>query len=308
MTDEKGSPERRAALLETCFDVFCQNGLENTGLKLLADACGLTNGALLYYFGSKDNLVIEATAHCMAKVEDDFMAQAPQSFEDIERFLREMPYLTAELHGAKYRFMYQVYASPKYREHGKAFFKGVSVRYQKYAERLSGKLGLPVDYIRGMIYIFVRACVHYALFEDEEYLNLQLDAVRASLRAFMAIQQQELKDDDDRRQRDGKDSTLSVRFDIEGTVIDLPLKYDEGPQMYLEDYHSVIENPPYTPEGRPILFTFDDACAHADMVDGEQTSVECSTCRYFRYIPGSLLGVCHNEKMRATNGVKEETL
>ena len=83
---------------------------------MLADACGVTNGNLLYYFGSKDNIVIESTAHCMAKVEDDFMARAPTSFADIERFLREMPYVTAKLHGAKYRFMYQVYASPKYRE------------------------------------------------------------------------------------------------------------------------------------------------------------------------------------------------
>lgn len=185
MADEKGIPERRIAFLETCFEVLCENGLENTSLKMLAEACSVTNGSLLYYFGSKDNIIIESTAHCMAKVEDDFMTKAPTSFADIERFLREMPYLTAKLHGAKYRFMYQVYASPKYREHGKAFFKGVNVRYRKYAELLSGKLGMPVDYIQGMIYIFVRACVHYALFEDGDYLNLQLNVIRTSLRLFM---------------------------------------------------------------------------------------------------------------------------
>ena len=183
---EKGIPERRVAFLETCFDVFCENGLENTSLKMLADACGVTNGNLLYYFGSKDNLVIEATAYGMAKVEDDFMEQAPTSFGDIERFLREMPHLTAKLHGAKYRFMYQVYASPKYREHGKAFFNGVNVRYRKYAEQLSGKLGLPADLIQGMTYLFVRACVHFALFEDEDYLQLQLNAIRAALRAIVS--------------------------------------------------------------------------------------------------------------------------
>ena len=87
------------------------------------------------------------------------MAQAPTSFADIERFLREMPYLTAKLHGAKYRFMYQVYASPKYRECGKEFFKGVNIRYHNYAELLSGKLGMPADFIQGMTYLFVRACV-----------------------------------------------------------------------------------------------------------------------------------------------------
>ena len=185
MEDEKGIPERRVAFLETCFDTFCKNGLENTSLQMLAEACGVTNGALLYYFGSKDNIVIESTAHCMAKVEDDFMANAPTSFEDIERFLREMPYLTAKMHGAKYRFMYQVYASPKYREYGKEFFKGVNVRYHEYAVQLSKKLGMPADCIQGMTYTFVRACVHYALFEDEEYLKLQLGAIRTSLRLFL---------------------------------------------------------------------------------------------------------------------------
>ena len=186
MAEQKGIPQRRVAFLETCFEVFCKNGLENTGLKILAEACGVTNGNLLYYFGSKDNIIIEATAHCMAKVEDDFMANAPIRFGDIERFLREMPCLTAKLHGAKYRFMYQVYASPKYREHGKAFFNGVNVRYRKYAEQLSGKLGLPADLIQGMTYLFVRACVHFALFEDEDYLQLQLNAIRASLRAIVS--------------------------------------------------------------------------------------------------------------------------
>lgn len=185
MANKRGIPERRIAFLETCFEVFCENGLENTGLKMLAEACGVTNGSLLYYFGSKDNIIIESTAHCMAKVEDDFMAKAPTSFEDIERFLQEMPYLTAKLHGAKYRFMYQVYASPKYRKYGREFFKGVNVRYHRYAELLSGKLGMPAGFIQGMIYVFVRACVHYALFEDEEYLKLQMDAIRTSLRLFV---------------------------------------------------------------------------------------------------------------------------
>ena len=189
--NQKRNPQRAIDFLEICFEVFCRYGLENTSLKMLADACGVSNAALVYYFDTKDNIVIQATAHCMARVEDDFMNNAPQNPADIERFLREMPYLTARLHGAKYRFMYQVYASPKYREHGREFFSGVDRRYRQYAEMLSGKLGMPVDYIQGMTYIFVRACVHYALFEDEEYLKLQLNAIRASLRAYMDSQGRE---------------------------------------------------------------------------------------------------------------------
>ena len=93
--------------------------------------------------------MVESTAHCMAKVEEDFMAKAPTSFEDIERFLREMPYLTAQLHGGQVPFMYQVYASPKYREEGKAFFRGVGERYRDYAIQLSQKLGIAGGFYPG---------------------------------------------------------------------------------------------------------------------------------------------------------------
>ena len=83
--------------------------------------------------------------------------------------------------------MYQVYASPKYREYGKKFFKGVNIRYRNYAELFSGKLEMPVEYIQIMIYIFVRACAHFALFEDEEYLQLQLNAIHTSLNALFTV-------------------------------------------------------------------------------------------------------------------------
>ena len=173
--------ERKKEFLEKCFDVCCRNGLENTTLLMLSQACGVTNATLLYYFETKDNIIIEATAYCMAKVEDEFMERAPEDYGDIERFLNEMPYITAKLHGEKYRFMYQVYASPKYHEHGIEFFQGVNVRYRRYAEMLSEKLGMPADIVQGMIYIFVRASVHYAMFGDEEYLKLQLNVIREIL-------------------------------------------------------------------------------------------------------------------------------
>ena len=45
-------------------------------------------GALVYSFQHKGNIVIQATAHCMGKVEDDFKDKAPTSYENIEGFLR----------------------------------------------------------------------------------------------------------------------------------------------------------------------------------------------------------------------------
>ena len=141
----------------------------------------MTDGNIFHYFTSKDEIIIKSTAYCMAKVEDDFMEQAPKDMADIKRFLEEVPYWTAKKHGKKYRFMYQVYTSPRYRKYGTEFFGGVTRRYTEYAKSLAPKLGIPWQVIRPLIYIFVRACVHYALFEDEEYLKPQIAFIEEML-------------------------------------------------------------------------------------------------------------------------------
>lgn len=39
--------------------------------------------------------------------------------------------------------------------------------------------------ITPLIFIFVRACVHYAMFEDEYYLKTQMDVIREGVALFM---------------------------------------------------------------------------------------------------------------------------
>ena len=113
------------------------------------------------------------------------MAKAPTDVEDLWRFVDEIPYWTAEKHGKKYRLMYQVYTHPKYREYGKKFFAGVDKRYTEYAKELEQKLGIPYEKLTPLIFIFIRACVHYALFEDEFYLKSQIAVLKEALELFV---------------------------------------------------------------------------------------------------------------------------
>ena len=180
--DEQAFQRKKAEIMEACFGCYAENGLTGTGIQALADACGLSKASLYTYFDSLDDLIVESTAYCMSKVEDDFMQLARTGPEDIERFIDEVPYWTAKRHGKKYRLMYQVYTHPKYIEHGKAFFAGVNERYRAYAGQLEPLLGIPCDVITPLIFIFVRASVHYALFEDEYYLKSQMDVLKQSVR------------------------------------------------------------------------------------------------------------------------------
>ena len=183
-TTEQQHNERKREMMEKCFECYAENGLTGTGIKALADACGCTKANLYSYFKNLDELIIESTAYCMAKVEDDFMKKAPTDPKDAMRFIEEIPYWTAREHGKKYRLMYQIYTHPKYIEYGKNFFEGVNERYTEYAKLLEPKIGIPYTTITPLIFIFVRACVHYAMFEDEYYLKAQMEVLKQGVALF----------------------------------------------------------------------------------------------------------------------------
>ena len=176
--------EKKREFMEKCFDCYAENGLSSTGIKALGKACGCTTGNLYTYFDSVDQLIVESTAYCMAKVEDDFMAKAPTDIKGVMRFIDEIPYWTAKKHGKKYRLMYQVYTHPKYMEYGKKFFEGVNERYTEYAKQLAPKIGIPYETLTPLIFILIRASVHYAMFEDEYYLKSQLEVLKQGVSLF----------------------------------------------------------------------------------------------------------------------------
>ena len=183
--NEEARRTKQIEIMEACFDCYAENGLFAVGVKAVAEACGCNVASLYQYFDNLDDLIVKSTVYCMSRVEDEFMAKAPTDAETLVQFIDEIPYWTAEHHGKKYRLMYQVYTHPKYREYGRQFFEGVNRRYAEYARRLEGQLGIPWQKLTPLIFILIRACVHYALFEDELYLKAQLVALKELLALYM---------------------------------------------------------------------------------------------------------------------------
>ena len=92
------------------------------------------------------------------------------------------------------------------------------------------------------------------------------------------------------------------RYEFEGEVIEVPVSWDDHLQREVESYEGYYDGPVYTPAGRPILLTIEDACPCAEMVDDDPTGVDCGSCRHYHQFPGSLLGVCNNGKRRRKKG------
>ncbi|MGN1053698.1 MAG: TetR/AcrR family transcriptional regulator [Erysipelotrichaceae bacterium] len=178
----KAREAKKREIMEKVFDCYADKGLNNISMKEIADKSGFNVASIYQYFEDLDDLIIQSTEYSMTAVEDDFMAKAPKSLEDVWKFVDEIPYWTAKKHGKKYRLMYQIYTSPKYLEYGQKFFKGVDERYTEYAKSLESKLNIPYEKLTSLIFILIRASVHYALFEDEFYLQSELTILKETLK------------------------------------------------------------------------------------------------------------------------------
>ncbi len=88
------------------------------------------------------------------------------------------------------------------------------------------------------------------------------------------------------------------KYNIEGVMLTIPLRYDEISGRYMEVYPDFIKDPVYTPEGRPIMLTLEDACAFGEKKDANEGLVDCGSCRFYRQVQSALIGVCGCEKKR----------
>ena len=92
-------------------------------------------------------------------------------------FIDEIPYWTKEKHGKRYRLMYQACMHPKYIEYGKQFFAGGQREIYRVCKAPGSGTRDPA-YGTDAAYLHpLRACVHYAMFEDDYYLESQLGAL-----------------------------------------------------------------------------------------------------------------------------------
>lgn len=88
------------------------------------------------------------------------------------------------------------------------------------------------------------------------------------------------------------------KYIVEGAALTIPLRYDKNSGRYMEVYPDFMKDPVYTPEGRPIMLTLEDACAFGKQKAANQPLVDCGSCRFYRQAPNTLIGVCGCEKNR----------
>lgn len=74
--DTPKSRRTRVQILETAMRLFAELGYDRAGNAAIAEACGLTRGAMLYHFPTREDLVEAAAWHIHAAREVAFEAEA----------------------------------------------------------------------------------------------------------------------------------------------------------------------------------------------------------------------------------------
>ena len=75
-------------LMEKCYDCYAENGLASVGVRSWRSPVGAAPPCCISIL-NLDDLIVQSTAYCMEKVEDDFMAKAPTDPQDLMRFIDE---------------------------------------------------------------------------------------------------------------------------------------------------------------------------------------------------------------------------
>lgn len=167
-------------ILNNIFYFLANNSLENISIREICKGTGYTQGSLYYWFGDKTNMICECTQYGLEKVTEQIFDYVFESLGDLPLFFKNCLDRIAEYKN-ELRFIYQMTASPVYgkiiAKNGKYF----KTEYSKYAERLAAKLNCDLKKLKPIVYIFVSAVCDYAIWEDKESAQTQIDYIASVL-------------------------------------------------------------------------------------------------------------------------------
>jgi len=103
----KPAKDRRQEILAAAAQVITDRGLAETRIQDIAETCGVSTGLILYYFESKDRLLVEALTYA----NDQFylrlsreLRKNPSAHEQLDRLLRSLSQREEQILRIRYGF------------------------------------------------------------------------------------------------------------------------------------------------------------------------------------------------------------
>ena len=160
--------------LEPSFKYLVKNGLENTSVRDLCKAMGVSSGSVYYWFEGKDDIYISTVKYGISKVADKLFKVAFERMQEpklfFDTFLDEV-----EKYKMEFRLIFQVTTSPVYGTQMRKKAEDFKFVYEKYIDKLSEMIGLKSEDLTPIIYMLISVLVDYVVWEDYEVSKMQLE-------------------------------------------------------------------------------------------------------------------------------------
>ncbi len=179
--EEKSTKQK---ILEGTFDFLIKNGLENATIRDICDHIGYSRGAVNRYYQHKKDLICAAAEYGLRRISDKVFTNFYNDASDVDNFFATCLNYIDEVKD-ELRFIYQVASSPVYGEmmHNSTFRFRHS--YDDYARKLAEMSGGSFEDIQPIIYSFAATIVDYAIWQDREETQVQLNYLCKMLKKGM---------------------------------------------------------------------------------------------------------------------------
>ncbi len=183
--DEKTSKQK---ILEGTFDFLIKNGLENASIRDICDHIGYSRGGVTRHYEHKQDIICAAAEYGLKRISDKVFTNFYKDASDVDKFFNTCLNYIDEVKD-ELRFIYQIASSPVYGDmmHNSTFRFRHS--YDEYARKLAEISGGNYDDIQPIIYAFAATIVDYAIWQDREETQIQLNYLCKMLKLGMRKKQ-----------------------------------------------------------------------------------------------------------------------
>lgn len=171
---------KRQELLEKCFDLFVQKGLENTSLNELVAFCKMHKVTFYNYISSKDEIVIESAKQYMEKVDRMFFKIFENPLPSLKEALQHGFEMIANDKN-KFKIIYQIISSPKYGEKSRYELTQVYMKYMDYSKELARIYNVDHAEFRPYFLLYIATIHDFCLWENTEMVKEKLNCIYSKI-------------------------------------------------------------------------------------------------------------------------------
>lgn len=178
--NEQKRKDIKEKLVSTAFEYLVENGLENSSIRDLCKAIGISTGSMYYWFDGKESIYISAVKYGINKVSSSLFQYAFDTMHSPRKFFKG--YLSEiDKYKKEFRLIIQVASSPLYGEVVRTSSLSFKAVYDKYIDKLSDIIGCTPIELAPVIYSLISILTDYVIWEDKEVSVMQVEFLYESL-------------------------------------------------------------------------------------------------------------------------------